>query len=104
MSTIQPATLSRDEAAVYCGLKPSTLARYAAEDRGPPFAKLSSARSGRVLYIRAELDSWLAAGAPTDRRGARPASCPRGIFSRPDGDVRRNPGGRFASKNRNPKT
>lgn len=93
---IEPATFSRDEAARYCGLQPSTLARYAAEDRGPPYLKLSPARSGRVRYVRAELDRWLAAGAPTDRRGARPEKCPRGGFSRPDGNVGRDQRGRFA--------
>lgn len=98
------ATLSRDQAAAYVGLRASTLARLAAHDRGPRYIKLSPARSGRVLYLRAELDRWLAAGAPTDRRGARPAATPPGCFARPNGELRRNADGRFARRPKNPKT
>jgi predicted DNA-binding transcriptional regulator AlpA len=101
---VEPASLTRDQAAHYVGLKSSTLAKYAAEDRGPRFAKLSSARSGRVRYSVRELDAWLAAGAPTDRPGARPDNCPRGGYPRPAADAGRNPDGRFARRERNPRT
>lgn len=93
---VRPATLSRNEAARYVGVQPSTLARWATEDRGPPFLKLSPARSGRIRYSVQDLDRWLAEGAPTNRRGARPTTFPRDGFSRPDADVRRDPRGRFS--------
>jgi predicted DNA-binding transcriptional regulator AlpA len=96
MSTmVEPTALSRPEAATYLGLKASTLALYAAEDRGPPFIKLSPARSGRVRYLRSDLDAWLAAGAPTRRRGARPPQSPAGGFSKPTGSAIRGEDGRF---------
>ena len=100
-STVEPTALSRPEAARYVGLKPSTLALYAAEDRGPRFVKLSPARSGRVRYLRTDLDEWLAAGAPTRRRGARPPTSPAGGFSRPTGSAVRGAGGKF-TRDRHP--
>jgi hypothetical protein len=91
----EPATMTRDQAARYLSLKPSTLAKWAAEDRGPPFVKLHAhARNGGIRYIRSDLDTWLRAGAPTDRRGARPASWPAGGYG--STDRRRDPAGRFA--------
>jgi hypothetical protein len=97
------ATMTREQAAAYVGLRPSTLAKFAAEDRGPPFVKLAPhARSGRIFYLREELDSWLRAGAPTDRRGARPSSYPTDGYSPRDADARRNPDGRFAPRDRSP--
>ena len=95
--SVEATALSRLEAARYVGLKPSTLALYAAEDRGPPFIKLSPARSGRVRYLKPDLDNWLAAGAPTHRRGARPPQSPAGGFSRPTGTAVRGTDGRFTS-------
>ena len=103
-TAIEPATMSREEAARSVGLRPSTLARMAARDVGPRFVKLSPARSGRVRYVREHLDAWLRDGAPTDRGGARPEICPRGCFPRPDHDSRRNPDGRFSGRPRNPQT
>ena len=78
------ATMNRAEAARYVGLAPSTLQRLWAADVGPRAIKLSAGRSGRVLYARAELDRWVAAGMPRDATGtARPSSIPRGCFSPP---------------------
>ena len=87
------AALDRPAAATYCGLKPSTLAKLAMQDAGPPFVKSSPARQGRVRYLVADLDAWLLAGMPRDRTGARPPNCPR--FPRPTGEARRSPTGRF---------
>jgi hypothetical protein len=96
---MEPAALTREQAAAYLNLAPSSLARFAAQDRGPPFVKLSPhARSGRVMYLREDLDAWLRAGAPTDRRGARPSSYPPGGYPRREADARRNPNGRFARR------
>ena len=92
------AMLSRDEAAAYLRLRSCTLARWAREDRGPPFHKLSPARCGRILYAVADLDTWVRCGCPTNTRGARPSSCPPGAFADQHGDLRRNPNGRFTRR------
>jgi hypothetical protein len=96
---IERAALTRHEAAAYIGVSFHTLARWASEDRGPPItAKLSRHRNGRVLYLRADLDAWLRAGAPTDRRGARPSSYPPGGYGPGPAPSRRDPVGRFAPR------
>jgi predicted DNA-binding transcriptional regulator AlpA len=77
------ASMTRAEAAAYCGLAASTLARLAARDQGPKIIKLGACRQSRVRYSKEDLDRWLAAGMPVDRRGARPASTPRGCFAPP---------------------
>lgn len=94
---IQSAVLSRAEAAVYLGVRPSTLERWSRDTRGrgPLPLKLSPARSGRVVYLRDELDAWL-----RDRRGDRPGVRPAGGFSRPAGHVGRDQRGRFANVRR----
>jgi hypothetical protein len=96
----QSATLQRDAAAAYLGLRPSTLERWSRECRGPLPLKLSPARSGRVVYLRRELDEWLAAGAPRDQREHRPGVRPAEGFSRPAGHVGRDQRGRFAKVGR----
>jgi hypothetical protein len=92
----RPAALDRKAAAAYCGLRPSTLAKLAMQDRGVPFVKSSPDRQGRVRYLVSDLDAWLLAGMPRDRTGARPPNCPK--FSRPAGEARRDPSGRFARR------
>jgi len=49
--------LSRKEAAEYLGVKPETLAAWAATGRHSlPFTRVG----GRIIYSRAELDRWMA--------------------------------------------
>jgi len=92
----RPAALDRNGAAAYCGLRPSTLAKLAMQDRGPLYVKSSPTRQGRIAYLVSDLDAWLLAGMPRDRTGARPLNCPK--FSRPAGEARRDPSGRFARR------
>ena len=96
--SVETTALTRSQAAQYVNLAPSTLALYATEDRGPAVIKLSSARSGRVRYLKPDLDAWLAAGAPTNRRGARPPQSPAGSFSRPTGSSVRGSDGQFTAR------
>ena len=58
------ALLSTAEAAALLALSASTLKRYRAEGRGPPFLRLG----GRVRYTRADLLKW----ALAHRQGQRP--------------------------------
>ncbi len=58
------ALLSTAEAAALLALSASTLKRYRAEGRGPPFLRLG----GRVRYTRADLLNW----ALAHRQGERP--------------------------------
>ena len=58
------ALLSTAEAAALLALSASTLKRYRAEGRGPPFLRLG----GRVRYMRADLLKW----ALAHRQGERP--------------------------------
>lgn len=58
-STAQAATLrdvsTRQEVAAYTRISLPTLARWAAEGKGPRFRKAG----GRVLYLRADVLTWL---------------------------------------------
>jgi transcriptional regulator with XRE-family HTH domain len=96
VSQIQPAGMTRRQVSAYTGFSIATLSRWASEDRGPPIAaKLNPhTRNGRLVYLREDVDAWLRSGAPTDRRGARPASWPAGGYG--SNDRRRDPAGRFA--------
>jgi len=58
---LRRSMLPRGAAAVYCGLKESTLRDWwAAGDRGPAGVKIGSARQSRVFYPIEELDRWRA--------------------------------------------
>jgi hypothetical protein len=77
------AVMTRDDAATYVGVAPSTMARWWAADVGPRGIKLSSTRTGRVLYARAELDRFVADGMTLRPGTARPACIPPGCFTPP---------------------
>jgi hypothetical protein len=70
-----PKLVDRREAARILGLKESTLRRWWSAGRGPAGVKLSTARSGRVLYRVEELLRWSADPASYSRP-ARPATLP----------------------------
>ena len=74
--------MNSDDAAVYIGLRPKTLAKYRVDGIGPPFVKL-----GRIYYFKEDLDAWIQARKASTtvqarqyrRRGATPllqANCP----------------------------
>lgn len=52
---IEPATMTREQAAHYLGIKASWLANNAGSSRAPVHAKLG----GQVRYLRTDLDDWL---------------------------------------------
>ena len=55
---IEKKFLTRDEAALFLGLRPQTLANLTWQNAGPPYVRLSS----RCLrYDRAELLAWMKA-------------------------------------------
>jgi predicted DNA-binding transcriptional regulator AlpA len=55
---IEKKFLTRDEAALFIGLRPQTLANLTWQNAGPPYVRLSS----RCLrYDRAELLAWMKA-------------------------------------------
>lgn len=51
-------TFTIQEAAEYLGVKPTALTKWRYEKRGPAYVKSGS----RVVYLKADLDAWLAAG------------------------------------------
>ncbi len=53
-----PTLVDRPTAARLLGLKEATLRKWWSQNRGPAGVKLSSARTGRVLYQTAELVAW----------------------------------------------
>jgi hypothetical protein len=61
--------LSRVEAAAYLSLAPRTLARWAAQQRGPRYAR-SGPRRGRCWYAISDLDAWLEARKVSPQHGA----------------------------------
>jgi len=81
---IQPALLSRREAASYLGYSAQTLRRWADRGAGPIFAKLGTRAQSSIRYVVADLDSWMAAGCPVDPRD-RPAASAWGAPSRSRG-------------------
>jgi hypothetical protein len=52
--------VSREQAALFLGLSPATLACWASESIGPKFSKLSAGRSGCVRYRLSELEKFAA--------------------------------------------
>lgn len=52
--------VSREKAAAYLDLSPSTLATWASLGIGPRFTKLSDGQSGAVRYSLADLRSYMA--------------------------------------------
>lgn len=71
-----PQTVTRAQAAAIIGVKSDTMKRWKMQRRGPaPFAKLSAAQQGRVLYAVEEIARWRAdptgyrwPSSPTRRR------------------------------------
>jgi hypothetical protein len=55
-----PKFLNTAEAAELLHLRPQTLRKLRASGRGPQFVRIGAARTGRVLYKSADLDSWVA--------------------------------------------
>jgi hypothetical protein len=60
-STITPAYLNTDEAAVYLGVTNGYLRTMRSCGEGPAYSKLSDARNARIRYATADLDAWVAA-------------------------------------------
>lgn len=52
--------MTTQEAANYLKLSPRTLETMRWRGDGPPFAKLSPGRSGRIVYDRELVDAWIA--------------------------------------------
>jgi len=75
-SPTPPAVLTRRQAAEMLSIRPSTLQRWLVADRGPKAIRLGLGSRGRVLYARAELERFIAAGMPLHEPGARPAGSP----------------------------
>lgn len=66
MSVTQPGLfdderLTTDEAAKVLRLSVSTMERLRMQGGGPPFEKLGTGLRSRVVYRRADLESWCAA-------------------------------------------
>jgi len=57
-ATPQREHLTREQAAAYLSVAPKTLARWAAQSRGPRYAR-SGDRRGRCWYALSDLDAWL---------------------------------------------
>lgn len=70
--------LTRRQAAALLNVSTGTLARWAAERRGPPWIKLVEGDAGSVRYPLAELDDYLAQRlkAPKDES---PATTPKRV-------------------------
>jgi predicted site-specific integrase-resolvase len=51
--------VSRKELARELGFAYQTLANWAHKGVGPPFAKITEGRAGRVRYNREDVDAWL---------------------------------------------
>ena len=62
---VRPAFLTREQASVYLQISRQTLARWAAERRGPPYVKLTADRTGGVRYPVDGLAKFLAARSVT---------------------------------------
>ena len=56
--TPEARVYSRREAATMLGITPTTLARWAAQGRGPAYSR-SGDRRGRVWYRGPEIERWL---------------------------------------------
>lgn len=56
-----PALLTTSEAAHYLRLSAPTLERLRVTGEGPPFIKLGSGRTSRVVYRRVDLDAFVTA-------------------------------------------
>jgi predicted DNA-binding transcriptional regulator AlpA len=66
MTTNDPLTLTAGEAAKLLGLAPSTLAKLRLNGNGPLYCKLGR----RVVYRRADLESWLQSRTARDTSDA----------------------------------
>lgn len=58
MTAPEADVLSRRQAAERLGVKPTTLARWAQQGRGPAYS-LSGERKGRAYYTAAAIAEWL---------------------------------------------
>lgn len=60
-----PADLARKvwldshEAAAYTGFEEQTLRHWRSQGRGPRYSKLSPGRTGRIRYLRSDLDRYM---------------------------------------------
>jgi hypothetical protein len=62
--------LTREQAAEYLSVAPGTLGRWAAQGRGPRYAR-SGDRRGRCWYARRDLDAWLESRKVSPGHGAK---------------------------------
>jgi hypothetical protein len=62
----EPRVYSRRQAAAILGVKETTMARWAAQGRGPVYSR-SGDRRGRVWYTPADVAQWLDARKTTSR-------------------------------------
>lgn len=58
MTAPEADVLTRRQAAERLGVKPTTLARWAQQGRGPAYS-LTGTRKGRALYSAATIAAWL---------------------------------------------
>ncbi len=52
--------MNTEQLSAYLGLSVPTLERLRGTGEGPPFFKLGTGRSSRVMYDRRDVDTWLA--------------------------------------------
>jgi predicted DNA-binding transcriptional regulator AlpA len=51
--------MNTPQLSIYIGLSVPTLERMRGTGEGPPFLKLGSGRTSRVMYDRRDVDAWL---------------------------------------------
>ena len=80
---VTPAVLTTEEAAIYLGLSPQTLANWRVRGLGPVYLRLGSPGRPRIVYLPEDLDAFLRANRV--ETGLRVKMCVRNRgFSRID--------------------
>lgn len=56
---VTPAVLTTEEAAIYLGLSPQTLANWRVRGLGPVYSRLGGTGRPRIVYLVEDLDAFL---------------------------------------------
>ena len=59
---VTPAVLTTEEAAIYLGLSPQTLANWRVRGLGPVYLRLGSPGRPRIVYLPEDLDAFRVKG------------------------------------------